>query len=241
LNYFNYFTEIEDAFVRRRGKHLLISSIDWALIETWKEMGIPLHVALRGIEKAFDSWESKPRKRSIKGLLYCQEEVEAQFAEWREARVGAAESEEERQSEDEPREDGPFTRASILEHLQRGRTGLVAARERRMKTGADDFSDALERAIALVADLEEDLATVTPIDAQKLEISLTGVERMLSDSVRSVAGAGELATIEREVKAQLKPYRKQMESAAYQQTVDNLMLKRLREQYGLPRLSLFYL
>src|ERR1700737_1025853 len=94
LNYFNYFTEIEDAFVRRRGKHLLVSSMDWALIEAWKEMDIPLHVALRGIEKAFDSWESKPRKRSIKSLLYCQEEVEAQFAEWMESRVGASASQD---------------------------------------------------------------------------------------------------------------------------------------------------
>jgi hypothetical protein len=243
LNYFNYFTEIEDAFVRRRGKHLLISSIDWALIETWKEMGIPLHVALRGIEKAFDSWESKPRKRSIKGLLYCQEEVEAQFAEWREARIGADESEvlDQNGAPAERDGEGPFTRAAILEHLQRGRIGLVAAREHRMKTGGDDFSDALQRAVALVAELEQDLAAVTTIDAQKLETSLTGVERMLSDAVRSVAGAEELAIIEREVKGQLKPYRKQMESAAYQQTVDNLMLKRLREQYALPRLSLFYL
>ena len=90
LNHFNYFSEIEDAFVRRRAKHLLLSPMDWALIESWKEMSVPLHVALRGIEKAFDSWESKPRKRTIKSLLYCQEEVEAQFAEWREARVGAA-------------------------------------------------------------------------------------------------------------------------------------------------------
>src|ERR1044071_9014555 len=81
--------EIEDAFVRRRAKHLLLSPMDWALIESWKEMEVPLHVALRGIEKAFDSWEAKPRKRSIKSLLYCQEEVEAQFAEWREARVGS--------------------------------------------------------------------------------------------------------------------------------------------------------
>ena len=91
LNYFNYFTEIEDAFVRRRGKHLLVSPMDWALIESWKEMNVPLHVALRGIEKAFDSWESKPRKRSIKTLLYCQEEVETQYTEWRESRVGASE------------------------------------------------------------------------------------------------------------------------------------------------------
>jgi hypothetical protein len=242
LNYFNYFTEIEDAFVRRRGKHLLISSMDWALIETWKEMDIPLHVALRGIEKAFDSWESKPRKRSIKSLLYCQEEVEAQFVEWREARVGADES-EGKQNRSQPKEDdeGPFTRAAILEHIKRGRTELFAARERRLKVGPDDFSDALDRAVGFLTQLEQDLAPPALVDSQKLEISLTGLERMLSDSVRSVTDVEELAKIEKEVKEQLKPYRKQMESAAYKQTFDNLLLKRLREQYGLPRLSLFYL
>src|ERR1044072_8912373 len=89
LNYFNYFTEIEDAFIRRRGRHLLLSPMDWALIESWKEMGVPLHVALRGIEKSFDSYESKPRKRTVKSLFYCQEEVEAQFAEWLESQTGA--------------------------------------------------------------------------------------------------------------------------------------------------------
>ena len=110
-----------------------------------------------------------------------------------------------------------------------------------METGEDDFSDALARAVALLGELEQDLASTPLLDAQKLETSLTGVERMLSDSVRWVAAAEELATIEREVKEQLKPYRKQMESAVYQQTFDNLLLKRLREKYGLPRLSLFYL
>src|SRR5687768_2559725 len=89
LNYFNYFTEIEDVFIRRRGKHLLLSPMDWALIESWKEMGVPLHVALRGVEKSFDSHEAKPRKRSVKSLMYCQEEVEAQFAEWLESQTGA--------------------------------------------------------------------------------------------------------------------------------------------------------
>lgn len=243
MNYFNYFTEIEDTFVRRRGKHLLISSMDWALIEMWKEMDIPLHVALRGIEKAFDSWESKPRKRSIKGLLYCQEEVEAQFAEWREARVGAGDSETQEQNGDEPKNEGegPFTRSAILDHLKQGRSDLVATRERRMKAGEDDFSDALGRAADQLAALEADIVSAPLLNAQKLETSLTGLERMLSDSVRSVAGVEELATIEREVKEQFRPYRKQMEPAAYKLTVDNFLLKRLREQYGLPRLSLFYL
>ena len=216
--------------------------MDWALIETWKEMDIPLHVALRGIEKAFDSWESKPRKRSIKSLLYCEEEVEAQFAEWREARIGAGESEAEQNGAQPKGEDeGPFTRTAILEHIQRGRTDLVAARDRRLKAGPDDFSDALDRAVALLGELEEGLAPPAVLDSQKLEISLTGLERMLSDSIRSVVGVEEVGRIEREVKEQFKPYRKQMEAAAYQQTVDNLVLKGLRELYGLPRLSLFYL
>lgn len=235
MNYFNYFTEIEDAFIRRRGKHLLLSPMDWALIESWKEMEVPLHVALRGIEKSFDSWESKPRKRSIKSLLYCQEEVEAQFVEWREARVGAGE-------ESEDKADAlPFSRSAILEHLARGRATLTDALARRKQIGDDDFSEALERAAALLTEIEKDFAEAASPDAQKLEQSLTGVERMLSDVIRTAATPEHLAQVEAEIKEQLKPYRKQMEPVVYQQTFENLLLKRLREQFGIPRLSLFYL
>ncbi len=49
-NYFNYFTEIEERFLRRRGGGLLLSTLDWALIETWKDAGIPLEAVLRGID-----------------------------------------------------------------------------------------------------------------------------------------------------------------------------------------------
>jgi hypothetical protein len=244
LNYFNYFTEIEDAFVRRRARHLLLSPMDWALIESWKEMKVPLHVALRGIEKAFDSWESKPRKRTIKSLLYCQEEVEAQFAEWRESRVGSADESNDATSgaQRASKSEGlPFSRAAILEHLQRGRKCLLEAGASRRKVGEDDLSDVLERAAALLSELQHDFAAAVLPDAQKLEQSLSGLERMLSDALRSAAGTQQLAAIDTEVKEQLQPYRKHMELAVYQQTFDNLLLKRLREQFGVPRLSLFFL
>ncbi|HEY2974857.1 MAG TPA: hypothetical protein VGJ48_20250 [Pyrinomonadaceae bacterium] len=242
MNYFNYFTEIEDAFIRRRARHLLLSPLDWALIESWKEMDVPLHVALRGIEKAFDSWESKPRKRSIKSLLYCQEEVEAQFAEWREARVGAADQpHKETENGASKPETLPFSRAAILEHLQRGRSKLMEVCAGRKKVVEDDFSDALERAVALLSELEQDFAAAGLPDAQKLEQSLSGVERLLSDAIRSVVSSEQIAAIDTEVKEQLKPYRKHMEATVYHQTFDNLLLKRLREQFGVPRLSLFYL
>jgi hypothetical protein len=237
LNYFNYFTEIEDAFIRRRGKHLLLSPMDWALIESWKEMDLPLHIALRGIEKSFDSWESKPRSRTVKSLLYCQEEVEAQYAEWRESRVGATVDE----SAQRDGEAVPFSKAAILEHLKQGRMSLVAARNQRMKTVEDDLADVLERSVVLLSELEQDVATTPSLDAQKLEQSLTGLERMLSEAARLAVEREKLEALESEVKEQLKPYRKQMQPPVYQQTLDNLLLKRLREHFGIPRLSLFYL
>jgi hypothetical protein len=240
LNYFNYFTEIEDAFIRRRGKHLLLSPMDWALIESWKETEIPLHVVLRGIERAFDSWESKPRKRSVKSLLYCQEEVEAQYAEWLESRVGAA-SESDQPEVQQNGQGMPFSKTAILEHLKTGQSKLLAALTDRRKYCDDDFCDALERSVALLGDLEGDLAASVSAEAQKLEQSLTGVERMLSDAVRKVVNTTQLESLEAEIREQLKPYRKQMEKSVYQQTFDNLLLKRLREQFGIPRLSLFYL
>ena len=217
--------------------------MDWALIESWKEMNVPLHVALRGIEKSFDSWESKPRKRSVKSLLYCQEEVEAQYAEWLDAHVGsAAESESEAVVAGARDSAGlPFPRPDILEHLERCRSVLSATALKRKQTTADDLVDALQRAAAQVTELQNDFEAATLPNAQKLEQSLTGVERMLSDAILSVADSGELGALTKEVEKQLKPYRKQMEPAVYAQTRDNLLLKRLRETFEVPRLSLFYL
>jgi hypothetical protein len=233
LNYFNYFTEIEDAFVRRRGKHLFLSPMDWALMETWKQQGIPLHIVLRGVEKSFDSYEARPRKRSVKTLLYCQEEVEAQYAEWVEAHVGSATGPTEPESDKTP-----FSFAAISEHLQRCRNSLTELAVSRKQE--DDLSEGLTRAASLLADIEKDFASGATLDTRKLEDSLTGLERMLNDSMLSVASSGTLDELKKIVKDQLKPYKAQMDAAVYKQTFDNLLLKRLREQFAVPRLSLFY-
>jgi hypothetical protein len=234
LNYFNYFTEIEDTFVRRRGKHLFLSPMDWALMETWKQQGIPLHIVLRGIERSFDSFESRPRKRTVKSLLYCQEEVEAQYAEWVDARVGAS------SSESSDLDKTPFSVEAINEHLESSRNALVQQAEVRREKQEDDLSEAMMRAAALLGEIEQDYAAGVALDTRKLEDSLTGLERLLNDSMLAVATASELETQRAVVKDQLKPYRNQMETAVYNQTFNNLLLKRLREQFAVPRLSLFY-
>jgi hypothetical protein len=228
LNYFNYFTEIEDAFVRRRGKHLFLSPLDWALMETWKQQGIPLHIVLRGVERSFDSYESRPRKRSVKSLLYCQEEVEAQYAEWLDARVGVSE-----QTEAVDSDKTPFSASAINEHLRRCHGELVRLSQSRKE---DDLAEALIRAAGLLQEIEEDAV----LDTRRLEDSLTGLERMLNDAMLKVITPADLDALKTGVKDQLKPYRGQMETSVYNQTFDNLLLKRLREQFAVPRLSLFY-
>jgi hypothetical protein len=238
LNYFSYFSEIEDTFIRRRGKHLMLSPMDWALIESWKERGVPLHVALRGIEHAFDSHQSKQRKRSVKSLLYCQEEVEAQYAEWLETRVG---SQEETPAETSAEDKSPFPRDVVLAHLARSLEELKKLHHVRNHAREDELNEAFARATALLAEILDDYESAASPDARKLEASLTGIDRMLDDAIRTVADDHYLQAIDTEIDTQLKPYKRHMDKAAFEQTRDNLRRKRLREHFNLPRLSLFYL
>jgi len=236
LNYFSYFSEIEDTFIRRRGKHLMLSPIDWALIESWKERGVPLHVAVRGIEHAFDSYESKKHKRTVKTLLYCQEEVEAQYAEWLESRVGS----HDEQTEVEDDSKTVFPRATVISHLERSLeefTGLANQHARQQ----DELGEVLGRATQLLREVSDDYKSAAQPDTRKLEESLTGIERLLDDAMRTAIEPEALKFLENEVDTQIKPYKRHMDKTALAQTRDNLLRKRLREHFGVPRLSLFFL
>ncbi|HZH90951.1 MAG TPA: hypothetical protein VEX70_10100 [Pyrinomonadaceae bacterium] len=245
MNYFNYFTEIEDAFIRRRGKHLLLSPMDWALIEGWKARGVPLHVVLRGVEQSFDSYEAKPRKRSVKSLFYCQEEVEAQYGEWLESQLGATAAAEESTAKEAQAATGngalPFPREVIAGHLAEARARVERGCEEQKARGAGELCEALARAAARLSDLEKDFAAAARPDAEQLEGSLTDLENLLDRAARASIPPAQLEARRAEAAAQLEPYRKRMERATYEQTLDSLLAKLLREDYGLPRLSLFYL
>jgi hypothetical protein len=252
MNYFNYFTEIEDAFIRRRGKHLLLSPMDWALIEGWKARGVPLHIVLRGVEQSFDSYEAKPRRRSVKSLFYCQEEVEAQYAEWLESQVGGGEASTaetgaagQTPAKDEGGGTGngalPFPREVIAGHLAEGRAQLERVADEQKKRGPGELCEALTRAAARLSELEKDFAAAARPDAEQLEGALNDLENLLDRALRAELPPARLDARRAEAAAQLEPYRKRMERATYEQTLDSLLAKLLREESGLPRLSLFYL
>lgn len=253
LNYFNYFTEIEETFVRRRGRHLLLGPLDWALMDSWKQKGVPLHVVLRGIESAFDSFEARPRRRTVKSLYYCQEEVEAQFGEWLEgqrgasAKVGTEDADEDvagdaKTDAQEEIKGLPFPRSTITAHLAECRELLTQARgAKRDGQGGGELDESFARAAARLEELEKDFAGASRPDAQLLEDSLTDLEALLDRALRASLSPSVLEAKRAHAAEQIESYRARMERATYEQTLDNLLAKALREDFGVPRLSLFYL
>jgi hypothetical protein len=222
LNYYNYFTEIEDTFIRRRGKNLFLSPIDWALMETWQEKGIPLHLVLRSIEQVFDNFEKNPSPRSIKGLMFCREEVEAQYDEWLKSQAG-------KQADGQPEEDH-HSIEYICEHIG----GLI---ESLRKVDRPELAEHLERACSRLSEIASNLNG----DHELLDGSLSDVEHLLDEALLKSSNRETYKAIEKEVIAQLRPYKSTMDKPAYESTLRLMLLKRLREELGIPRLSLFYL
>jgi hypothetical protein len=241
LNYYNYFTEVEEAFVRRRGAHMLVSALDWALIETWKEVGVPLHVALRGIERAFDAYDARPhRHRRVNSLFYCQQEVESCYAEYRRALVGSAET---TPSVPPVGDDGesPFPRARVERHLAEAADRIGEARTKAGTRGLSGLVDELARAETRLAEIAASLAASARLESEGLERDLTSLEELMLKAVMEHAPAAEVDAERDSAKAQLKGYKKGMDKEVYTQTLEKLVARRLREIYYVPRLSLFFM
>lgn len=233
-NYFNYFTEIEEHFQQRRGR-IQLSPLDWALIETWKDAGIPLEAVFRGVDAAFDKYEQRPSKsQKINSLAYCAQAVLVAAEEMKEAAVGA-------QSTDaQSNRPSGFPIAEICVFLRRNAEQLGAAKLPLAK-GIDAAPLARETANTLreiATDLE---ATKTPPRLEDLERRLTVAEEKLFAVLLAATPDEQIVSVRADADRELAPYRRKMPSAQIEQLLKQYVHKRLLEKYGLPRLSLFYM
>ncbi|NNE99000.1 MAG: hypothetical protein HKN25_08260 [Pyrinomonadaceae bacterium] len=230
MNYFNYFTEIEETFIRRRGKHLMLSPLDWAMVESWKERGIPLRIAIRAIEDVFDRVDKKPNKaRSIKSLSYCREEVEAQYEEWLSAQVGKTSDQDEADSA-EPDDAGVLSVEETATHLRTLLDSLSKAKaDGELHRVLDRVAAKLERMIDIEA------------DAKSVERSLGELEKKIDRALLKNTDSDALSLMNKNVKSDLSEYETKMEKDVYERTFELMLLKKLREEANIPRLSLFFL
>ncbi len=233
-NYFNYFTEIEERFQQRRGSLLLLSTLDWALIETWQEAGVPLEAVLRGIDSAFDKYESRQqrgRMRRINGLAWCAQSVMVAAEELREASAGATPA----GSAAEPRDSG-FEHERVAAHLETAATALDAAAIAREACVAT-ATRLRELANGVRASHSNDASH----DLEALERTLTVLEEKLFAALTAAAPEELLVSLKEHAARELAPYRSRMGVVQLRQVEHQFVTKQLLVHYGLPRLSLFYM
>jgi hypothetical protein len=250
-SYFNYFTEIEEHFCRRRGSVLLVSTLDWALMETWKDAGIPLDAVLRGIDAAFDKYDARPRKsQKINGLAYCSQSVLNAAEEMKEAAVGAARPEPTDTGFEAPNVSEYLNRnADALEKLVRMTTASPTATASSMATAspAPQFPNPASlpaAAVQVVTDAARtlrELAASPPPSLEDLERRLTIMEEKLHAALLTATPDEQLVTVRAEADRELAPYRRKMSGPQIEQLHKQYLQKRLLERYALPRLSLFYI
>ena len=245
FNYFNYFTEIEDYFWRKRGAHLLVSPLDWAIVETWQKAGIPLGAVLKGIDRAFESWQRSRRAaggRQLKSLAYCVDAVADAAAEAAEAAVGAGPEVKSSQPATEP-----FSRDELSKYLQRNVARLhgASAKQREIAEKAGSAVPALAARFDEIAKrLEEALPLLDSpgtLDLEDLERRMTVLEEKLSAALSADADEEALLSVRREMDRSLAPYRRKMSAEQLAQLERQYIQKRLFEHLNVPRLSLFYL
>ncbi len=234
-NYFNYFTETEDRYLQRRGGGLLLSTLDWALIETWKDAGIPLEAVLRGIDAAFDRYDQRPSKaKKVNSLAYCSQEVLAAAEEMKEAAVGAADT----PFPDKSKAPG-FGPEAVSSFLLRNAELLVATKLPQM--GGAPAGPLISETIKTLRQLAADTKNKALTSLEDLERRLTVLEEKLYAVLLTSTADEELVLIRAEADRELAPYRRKMSGFQIDQLQKQYLHKKLLEKYRLPRLSLFYM
>jgi hypothetical protein len=242
FNYFNYFTEIEEYFWRKRGAHLLVSPLDWAIVETWQKAGIPLEAVLKGIDRAFESWQRSRRAaagRQLKSLAYCVDAVLDAAAEAQEAAAGTGPEVKRARPSAEP-----FSREELRKYLERNAARLRAAAGKlraSLHAHAESLADRFEETSRRLEEALLLLDSPASLDLEDLERRLTVLEEKLTAALLSDADEETLLGIRRELDRSLAPYRRKMSAEQLAQLERQYIQKRLFEKFDVPRLSLFYL
>ena len=241
-NYFNYFTEIEEYFWKKRGAHLLVSPLDWAIMETWRKAGIPLDAALKGIDRAFESYQKSRRGglgKPLKSLAYCTDAVLEAAEEQQEAAAGSGPN-AARVARAAPKE--IFSRGEIKAYFARNVERVRAVSEKlAVSQAGGEFSARLGEIAKSLEASRVLLDAPGSVDLEDLERRLTILDDKQQALMASHVSEERMLQLRREMDGQLAAYRKKMKAEQLALVEKQYIQKRLLEEFGLPRLSLFYL
>ena len=211
LNYVNYFTEIENFYQTKRKTFTLLTTLDWVLIESWKEQGIPLDLVLKGIDQAFST-----TKREINSLAYCAKVVAQVCNEQKDLKVEAPALPE-------------FSPDEVKEYL-----GGLAESVEALRSRFPEFSSKF-------ASIADSVRTADVCKLREAEQSLTALEEKLIALLKVASDEATMLDVKRNVDSELNPFRSTMTTEQLTMLEQQLWRRNLMERFNVSRLSLFYL
>jgi hypothetical protein len=235
-NYFNYYTEIEEHWQQCRGTITLLSPLDWALIESFQEAGIPLEVVLRGMEAAFARQSKRASKvQKVNSLSYCTQAILSEFECFQENSAGKHVS-------PKPYASGEQTeRKNLIEMMERTicRLAGVPVKARQQGLGLPDA--VFETIGASLESLKQEAISAAEIDFEQLEMRLSMLEEKILATLVAALKEEVLLALRVEVSRELDHHRRGLKAEHLAMLEKKMINKKLLERFGVPRLSLFYM
>jgi hypothetical protein len=236
-NYFNYYTEIEEHFQRRRGTLLMLSTLDWSLIAMWQEAGFPLEAVFAGIDATFEKYASrqaKGRVRRINGLAYCAQEVLRAVEDMHEAATGAL------RKEAPTIEESGFEFSRIATYLRQNADLLQGCKN--PENAQQMFSETSRRLAEIAVSLEsENAGSKKGVSTEALEQQLLVLEDQIFAALQAFTPPETSMALREQSARELAPYRSRMQTVQIRQIEQQFLRRCLFQQNNVPRLSLFYM
>ena len=234
-NYFNYFTEIEEHFQKRRGQARPLSPLDWTLIESLRDAGVPLEVVLRGVDRAFDR-RSKRRKVTgkVNSLAYCTQAILAEHEGRKESRAG-------RNDPAAQASGGDLEVPQLLELLESARRQLEAVLGGPKAAALPALRTVMEQAVGSLNRIMLEIQGSEPTDYEALELKLNTLEERILAALFSGMNEESLLAVKTETRQEIHRHKRGLKAEHIAMLESKLMRKKLLQTFGVPRLSLFYL
>ena len=226
-----YFRVIEDHFLQKRGNPMLLSPKEWVLIRDWYEASIPAEVVIRGIDRAFEKKKDDP-DNEITSLLYCKRIVKSEYKRYLKSMEGLDTS----VASNEP------PPADIEQFLERLAIGLAESETKAVEAGNEGLAAMLKlRENELRNQILGPFRANPAMNRQRVEEQLTGIEKNMEQLLLQMVPATDLDRYKEDSMRELKQFEEKLEFGVYQEMLRRSLIKTIRKQYNIPRLSLFYM
>lgn len=236
----SYCREIEAHLCRRNGGHLVrVAGPAFEMVARWAAQGIPLKVALRGVDRAVDRRAAKgPGRRPLR-VEFCEADVLDAFDEWRRAvgigtsGGGAAQAPPSVDAEDEDRRSKPAH--SLRAHLDRVATRLTD----RIADGiaAASLEQSIERILAELGEARAASRSLRGDARARLVARLQELDDEMLAAARAGTQSDVLAALAEEAAQELAAFRGRMAADDHARAVRAATDRLLRDRLKLPEVG----